>query len=116
MFSDQTEFVAWPDGAADVLTPDYAATIAVTVRNKMTVIAPAQLTGNATLNITPASQLAAGAIVVLKVKATTNSFDMTLGSSIDGPNIVGVATKTKTQAFVFDGANFIPTGAAVQID
>lgn len=106
----------YPWGEADVQTPAYAATIAVTVKNSMTILNFAQLTGDATLNLTIDAELPVGAILQAKVPAQTDGFDLTLGTGIDGPAIVGVTGKTKTQGFIYDGTSFKPTGTAVQID
>lgn len=112
----ENDILHWPVGPADVQTPDYAATLAVTVKNRMTILKPAILTGDSTLNLTISPELPKGSILLLKVKATANADDMTLGTGIEGAVIVGVAGKNKTQAFVYDGTEFLPTGAAVQID
>lgn len=110
------EKVVWPVGAADDVTLAYATTQAVTIKNRLTVLKFATLTGNTTLNLTASAQQQVGDQVILRIPATSNGNDVTLGTAIDGPNIVGVAGKTKTQGFVFDGTSFIPQGAAVQID
>ncbi|MFD0997690.1 hypothetical protein ACFQ21_00160 [Ohtaekwangia kribbensis] len=110
------EKINWPQGEADAQTLAYAATQAVTITNMMTILTFAILTGDTTLNLTIDSQVRKGAKLVLKVPATNNADDLTLGTGIDAPVIVGVATKTKTQSFTYDGTLFIPDGAAVQID
>lgn len=107
--------VKWPFGKASTLSPDYAATIAVDIRNTKTFVNIA-LTGDATLNITPDAELEAGAEVILVVSATTNGFDLTLGNAIDGANIVGVAGKTNVQNFYYDGTKFIAVGTYAQIN
>ncbi|HTF81464.1 MAG TPA: hypothetical protein VL947_07060 [Cytophagales bacterium] len=109
------DLVKWPFGKATVLTPDMASIIAIDARNNKTIV-NLSINADVTLNVTPDAQLAAGAELILKVTATNTGDDVTLGTSIDGPNIVGAATKTKTQGFVYNGTAFIPTGAAVQID
>lgn len=106
----------WPAGKADHLTPAYAASIDVTVNNSLTVLEPAVLTGDATLNLTVSDETEVGALLQLKVRATTNGFDLTPGTKMVGPAIVGVAGKTKTQLYFFDGTNYVASGAAVQID
>lgn len=110
------DLIKFPFGKADAQAPAYAAVIAVTITNMLTILTFAQLTGDATLNLTIDSQVDKGAIILVKVPASTNGFDLTLGAGIDGPDIVGVATKTKTQGFIYDGTSFVPMGAAVQID
>lgn len=107
---------SWPFGRPDRQSPVYAATIAATITNGMTIIDPAILTGNATLNLTINSDLRDGAILQLKVKATSNSQNVTLGTGFLGAAIVGVAGKTQAQAFVLIDGVFIPMGAPTQID
>lgn len=106
----------WPVGEADVQNLAFAATQTPTISNMFTILVFAILTGDTTLNLTLDSQLRKGALLLLKVPATNNADDLTLGTGIDAPAIVGVATKTKTQLFVFDGTLFVPAGAVVQID
>lgn len=108
--------VLWPVGAATHEKPAYAATIAIEAWNRLTIVEPATLTGNATMNVDIDPETPKGAMLIVKVKATANSNDITFGTGIDAPNLVGAAGKTKTQTFVYDGVAFIPTGAAVQID
>lgn len=107
--------VNYPFGAADHLQPPFAATLNVEVRNAKTILEPAILTGAMTLNITPSAELPKGAELICKIKATATE-TVTFGTGIDAPALVGVAGKTKVQAFVFDGTNFIAIGAFVQID
>ncbi len=112
----ENEAVSWPFGKADVQTKAYAATIAVTVKNRFTIVVFDTLTGDATLNVTAHAQCEEGHILVLQVPAQTDGFDLTLGTGIDAPAIVGVTGKTKTQAFVYNGSIFIPMGGVVQIN
>lgn len=110
------EKVLWPFGKADSLTvseADLANPVAIS--NNMTVLATATLTANKTLSLDISSQLNVGALLVVKVK-TTATETLAFGTSIDAPTITGVAGKTKTQAFVYDGSIFVATGASVQID
>jgi len=110
------EKINWPHGEADSQTLAYAAIQAVTITNMFTVLIFTILTGDTTLNLTIDSQVRKGAKLLLKVPATNNADDLTLGTGIDAPVIVGVATKTKTQEFTYDGTLFVPSGAVVQID
>lgn len=112
----EIEKIQWPFGEADVQQLAYSAAQAVTIRNTMTILSFAILTGDTTLNLTIGENVRPGARLLLIVPATNNADDLTLGTGIDGPVIVGVATKTKTQEFVFDGTRFVPAGAVVQID
>jgi hypothetical protein len=108
--------ISYPHGAADLQTPAYAATQALTISNECTILSFAILTGDTTLNLTINSTIRKGATLLIVAPATTNGDDITLGTGIDGPNIVGVTGKTKTQGFIYDGTSFKPMGASVQID
>jgi len=108
--------VLWPFGKADVLAPAYAAAIAVTIENRMTII-NLTLTNPATLNLTIDGEIEDGALLQLNVTAQDVADDLSLGTAIDGPNIVcAVAGKTKSQSFKLSNGVFRPDGASVQID
>lgn len=105
----------WPFGAADHLTPDYAAVITAAIENQLTII-EATLAGALQLDLDIDPEVRKGAKIVVKIKAAALGDDVTFGAGIDGPLLEGVAGKTKTQTFVFDGTNFVASGASVQID
>lgn len=107
--------ISFPFGNANVQSLAYAAVQNVTIKNHMTILDFASLTGASTLNLTIQAGMRDGARLLLKVPAG-GLFDLTLGAGIDGPVIVGVNTKTKTQAFTLRNGVFYPDGAAVQID
>lgn len=108
--------INFPVGNADIKALPYLATQAVTIDNEMTILDFAILTGNTTLNLTVNPLIRNGAKLFIKVPATANANDLLLGAGIDGPNIVGVATKTKTQSFTLVNGVFLPDGASVQIN
>jgi hypothetical protein len=110
------EKINWPFGEADKQELDYALTIAATITNMFTILVLESLGGVATLNLTVDSQVREGAMVALVVPADDDAYDLTLGTGIDGPVIVGVAGKTNTQGFIYDGTAFRPMGAYCQID
>lgn len=108
--------VQWPAGAADLQEPDYGATLAVTVTQRLTILKPAILTGDMTINLTIDDEVPIGSMLLHIQAATANSDDVTYGTGIDGPNLVGVAGKTKTSLFIYDGVSFKQAGAMVQLD
>lgn len=108
--------VLWPVGAVSHEKPAYAATIAVEVFNRNTIIEPAILTGDATLNLDIDPETPKGALMTVKAKATNAGDDLTFGTGIDAPVLVGAAGKTKVQSFIYDGTAFIANSAPVQID
>ena len=108
--------VNYPFGAADTITIAATGTTAATIDNRVTLTsALTTLTGNATLDLTLSSELKAGAMLHLKVK-TTATETFTFGTGIDAPVVTGVAGKTWTQSFWYDGTIFLPCGAKIQID
>ena len=105
-----------PFGAAGTLTIAATGTTAATITNAETVVTSlTTLTGNATLDLTLSSELKAGSTLHLKVK-TTATETFTFGTGIDAPVVTGVAGKTWTQSFWYDGTIFLPCGAKIQID
>ena len=109
--------IKYPFGLADSKTLSATGAQALTIDDNMTVIdgVTTEATGNRTLNLTIDSEIKAGAKILLKSK--TNATETTIfGTGISSVTITGVAGKTKTQSFTFDGTNFLPDGTAVQID
>lgn len=105
-----------PFGVAGTITIAATGTTAATIINQVTYVSSlTTLTGNGTLDLTVDSQVKAGAMLHLKVK-TTATETFTLGTAIDGPTVTGVAGKTWTQSFYYDGTTFLPCGAKIQID
>jgi len=72
------------------------------------------LTGNATLTVT-ATGVLAGALLSLRIK-TTATETFTFAGAIIAQVVTGVAGKTWSQSFVFNGTNFYPAGAKIQVD
>ncbi len=106
----------FPFGDSTALAITATGTTAATITNQCTHVATLPtLTGNATLDLTLSTELKAGAMLHLKVK-TTATETFTFGTGIDGPVVTGVAGKTWTQSFFYDGTIFLPCGAKIQID
>ncbi len=108
--------VKYPFGKATVLTPDSAAVLNVTVDNDFVVCKPTTLAADATINAIIDAETSVGAMFLLEVKSDGTARATTLGTGFKAPVIAGVINKTKSQLFVFDGVQFVPAGAAVQID
>lgn len=105
-----------PFGAATTLAITATGTTTATITNQVTYVsALTTLTGNGTLDLTLSSELAAGALLHIKLK-TTGTETFTFGTGIDAPVVTGVAGKTWTQSFFYDGTIFLPCGAKIQID
>lgn len=110
------EKIQWPFGEADIIEPaTLTGAIAVTIENRLTVVKTGLLTGNGTLNLTIDPQVAKGALLQVLSK-TTGTETMTPGTGMTGPAYAGVAGKTKSQWWVYDGVTFKPTAVAFQID
>jgi hypothetical protein len=107
--------VSYPFGNADVLQPAYAATLPVTIDNQFTILDPAILTGNMTINLTIDENVRAGAQLFVELTATATEVT-TFGTGFTAPTVTGVAGKTKCAMFIYDGVTFKPTAVAFQID
>ena len=116
MATQAVKRIMWPEGAADEQAVAYAANPVVSITNMMTILTFAILTGDSELDLDIDSEVKDGAQLLLIVPATANADDLTLGDGIQGPVIVGVAGKTKTQKFTLSNGVFYPDGAIVQID
>ena len=106
----------YPVGASTAITIANNGTTAVTVTNNMNHVASiTTLTANATFSVTASSQLKAGAMIFLAVK-TTSTETTTFSGSIVAPVVTGAAGKTWSQAYLYNGTNFYPCGAKIQVD
>jgi hypothetical protein len=105
---DLTREVLFP--LPEVQTPDYASTVAATVKQFETFIQPAELTGNMILNLTIDDQVTAGAKLHLKLDADASNRTVTLGTGFDAglATIVVAATKIAFVTFIYDGTAFVP--------
>jgi len=88
---------------------------AITINSNATIITTASLTSNATLDLTIASNVEAGAVLYIKAK-TNGTETFTFGTGIDAPTVTGSAGKTWCQGFFYNGTTFLPMGAKIQID
>ena len=106
-----------PFGQADNVALTAAGAQAITIDGDVTILdgVTVEATSNRTLNITVNSEIKAGAKIFLKTK--TNGTETNIyGTGIIAPTLTGVAGKTFTHAFTYDGVNFLPDGTAVKID
>lgn len=110
----------YPFGPADILPLTATGAQAVAIANDCVILdaVTTQVTGNITINLTIPTTgyvLKAGAKLFLKVN-TVGTQTTTFGTGFTAPTITGVAGKTFTQTFIFDGTNYLPQGAALQIN
>lgn len=106
----------FPFGQADVLTPAYAATIALTINNNMTIVKLSGLNGAVALNLAADAELREGAIVVVEATQGATGRNVTFGGSAKAAGITGVANDRDTVTLVFDGSEFIGIGAQKIVD
>ena len=106
-----------PFGAVDAQTILAAGTDgAKTITNQYTgITCVAALTGNVALAITVGSEVKAGAIIQL-VAIMNGTETITFSGSIVAPVITGSAGKTVAQSFMYNGTNFYPMGAKIQVN
>lgn len=100
----------------DLLTPAYAATLAVTVDEMKTILKPGTLTGNMTLNLTVSDDLPEGAELHLHVTSDGSQRTITMGTKLLAPALVTAASKQHKQVFTYDGTNFVANAAAIQLN
>lgn len=108
--------INWPFGDADKQTPAHAAVQPVTVIDQLTILAPATMSADITVNLTIDSNVKQGAMLMLIVKSDGTARQVTLGTGFTGLAIAGVISKTKVALFMYDGTTFKPVALAVQID
>lgn len=109
--------IKYPFGASTTEALSATGAQAITITNQMTIVdgVTTEATGNRTINLTIDSQVETGAI--LFVKSKTNGTETTIfGTGMSGATITGVAGKTKTTVFIYDGTNFVEAATPIQID
>lgn len=107
----------WPYGSATALTiPASGGTVALTISNNMNYVSSIPtITANVTFSVTASSQLKAGAMLHLAI-ATNGTETAVFTGAIQSTTVTGVAGKTWTQGFIYNGTKFYPMGAKIQID
>ncbi len=111
------EIVKYPFGAASEVALSASGDQAIDIVNQLTIIdgVSTPATADRTLNLTIDEGVMAGAEIVLKTK-TAATESTTPGTGMTGAAIVGVAAKTFTVRYVYDGSTFVQIGASAQID
>jgi len=109
--------LSWPMGPATTFPMTATGTQSVPIADRLTIIDgdTIQATGNRTINLVIDSEIVAGAIVQVNSK-TNGTETLTYGTSITDTILTGVAGKTFSQSFIYDGTAFKPSGTAKQID
>lgn len=96
----------YPFGPADFYEVDSDVTISLSIDNTVTFV-EMSLDTSATVNVTPVTGLYKGSMLYLKITSDGTGRDVTLGTNLVGPEIEGVASKTKVVALIYDGDDFI---------
>lgn len=106
----------WPSGAATKVSLSAGATNNITLSNNLNYVSSVPtLTANTTVSVTVGTGLRAGAHFMLTVK-TTSTETTTFTGAIVAPVVTGGAGKTWSQGFIYNGTNFYPMGAKIQVD
>jgi len=112
----KAQTIKWPAGAASTVTFAASGTTTITITNAMSYCGSiVTTTANATIYVSVASYVKAGAILQV-ICTTTGTETMAFSGAIVAPTITGVAGKTWSQAFIYNGTNFYPCGAKIQIN
>lgn len=104
--------VAYPFGSADYQTPTTAATLAISIQNLRTIVAPTQSTGAVTYNLSLDAKLPVGADLII-VHNSSDTGVVTFGTGFTANTMTGVAGKTQTRHFIYDGTSFKQTNAQI---
>jgi hypothetical protein len=107
--------ISYPFGAAQTFTAAASGTVNVTINNQMAIMTAPTLTAAATLSFTAVSGLKAGATLLVAVK-TTSTEVTTFAGAVSSSTVEGVAGKTWTQGFIYNGSKFYPVGTKQQVD
>jgi len=101
----------------ETVTPDYDDTLEVAVTSFYTYVKPDTLTGNTLLMLDISDYVTAGAMLWLEVRSDTTGRNVTFNTStLTAPTLSGTASKTKVQAYVYNGTKFVAASALIQLD
>lgn len=109
--------IKYPFGDAETATLTATGAQEISVVDLFTIVdgVTTQATGNRTINLTIDGSVKKGATLVSFSK-TAGTETTTFGTGMVGVTITGVAGKTFSTSFTYDGTSFKQTGASVQID
>lgn len=101
--------VKFPYGSAqELIILAQGGTVTKAITNNNTLIETETLTDNVVLNLEVDENVQPGAL--LTIKCTTNGTEtFEFGGEINAPTITGVAGKTWSQSFIYNGVNFYPS-------
>ncbi|HPH85571.1 MAG TPA: hypothetical protein PLC48_08915 [Ferruginibacter sp.] len=93
--------------SVDTQSPDYAATINLTVDQLNTIVEVGALTGNPTINVAVDDEVTKNAEMLLKLTASGGARTVTLGTGFSGSAIVVPSGATVYALLKYDGTNFV---------
>lgn len=110
-----SEDVLFPLG--EVQSPEYAATLAVAIKQMATFLQPEELEGAVTINLTIDDQVTKGALLLIKLDAGDTERAVTLGTGFDSDadNITVPASDVIFVAFIYDGTSFVPFSSELTV-
>ncbi len=101
------KLVKFPFGKADKKSVNYAAAMAVDIDNMETVLTIGQMTGAGTLNLNNASEIEAGANLLIKVSVDGTNRVLTPGTGMTGKAETLTANKSYAISCKHDGSAFV---------
>ncbi|MBS4057762.1 MAG: hypothetical protein KGZ82_10640 [Bacteroidales bacterium] len=108
------EKIRFPFDDAQTIALTATGAQALTIVDTVTIIdgVTVPATGNRTLNLTIDSEVPVGARMFVKSK-TDGTETTAFGPGMTGATITGVAGKTKTKSFTYDGSKFVAEGEQI---
>lgn len=100
----------------DHQTPAYAATLAVTVKEDLTILEPATLGGALTVNLTIDALVMKGAKLQLIVTSDASARAITPGTGFLAPAFNTVSGKKHSQLYIYNGTAFVAAGPQIQLN
>lgn len=106
-----------PFGLGETETLTATGSQAITIVDNFTLIdgVTVEATADRTIDLIVDAEIGIGARILLKTK-TNGTEDTIFGTGITSVTVTGVAGKTFSQGFTYDGTAFLPDGTALQID
>jgi hypothetical protein len=92
---------------SEVQSVNYAAAIAIVVKQMNTKIVVGALTGNVTFTAAVDAQVTPGAVVIIALTADASNRTVSFSTGITGSNVIIEANTTKHVALVYDGSNLL---------
>lgn len=104
--------INYPFGEADIIPLTATGDQDVVISSSTTILdgATVEATGNRTINVTLGDGFLGDGATIFVVSKTNGTETTIFGTGMKGVTLTGVAGKTITELFMFDGTNFIAVG------